>query len=228
MMRGALPLWVAAATFVLLLQAGICAAADPEPIGKIAALSGDVFAEGPAGRRALKEGAPVFQGESLSTSTNSSCQALFTDGSTLSLSETSRVALNEYIYDPGKAGLTKAVIKLFRGLCRVVTGGIVKTNPKGYTFQTPVANLGIRGTEFFAQIEPDGENLGVLNMDKGHYVEVWTKIDRLEIREAGYFTRVGPDGKLSPLTQIPKNVMNQVMRVQQNMMRLKAVPPRHR
>lgn len=227
MMRGLARAWVAA-ILILLLQTGICGAANPEPIGKISALSGEVFADGPAGRRALKADGPVFQGESLVSSADASCQILFTDGSTLSLAENSRVALNEYLYDPGKAGLTKAVIKLFRGLCRVVTGAIVKTNPKGYTFQTPVANLGIRGTEFYAQIESDGENLGVLNMDKGHYVEVWTKIDRLEIRESGYFTRVGPDGKLSPLTQIPKNVMNQMMRVQQNMMRLKAAPPRHR
>ncbi|HEC12200.1 MAG TPA: hypothetical protein ENI80_02970, partial [Acidiferrobacteraceae bacterium] len=41
-----------------------------------------------------------------------------------------------------------AVFKLIKGGLRAITGLISKLNPGGYNVQTPVATLGIRGTEF--------------------------------------------------------------------------------
>jgi|GEM_PF-6078373 len=218
--------WVAAAAWLLFFSAPtVVEAASPEAIGKVGALVGAVVAEGPGGKRTLQEGGAVYTSDSIATMAGANCRIDFTDNSTLSLDENSRVELTEYVYAPNQPSMSKAVLKLFKGLCRAVTGGIVKHNPQAYTLRTPLANFGIRGTEFYASIEPNGENLGVLAMDRGHTVEIWTKVDRLQIKEAGYFTRVSMDGKLSPLMQIPKNVTNQIMRVQQNMMRLKAAPP---
>ena len=54
-----------------------------------------------------------------------------------------------------KTSTASAILNLFRGGMRTITGFISKYNKTGYKMRTPVATIGIRGTEFDARLCED-------------------------------------------------------------------------
>ncbi len=203
-------------------------AATPEAIGEVSSLKGSVVAVAAGQRRTLEEKSPVYLRDVIATSADSQVSLTFKDGSVVQLQEASQITVDEYVYNPANASSCKTVLRAIMGFVRVATGAIVKENPGGFNFKTKLANLGIRGTDFFANLEPTGEDIGVYDMDGGHRVEVWTEKARLTIEKPGYFTRVGTDGTLSPLAPIPKNLVRTVVRAQHNLLRQQMRPPSHR
>ncbi len=105
-------------------------------------------------RRDLQRDLPVFQNEEVTTGVNARAVLRFTDGSILSIGADAEVVLDEYVY--GNKG---GVISLLKGAMRFTSG---KMGRPGLKIQTPVAAIGIRGTDFWAG-EVDG-GFGVLLM----------------------------------------------------------------
>lgn len=170
-------------------------------------------------RRDLDAGSPLFQGDVLETMAASSLLARFTDGGTLRMGESSRVVVEQYVYDENGRD-SNALFRLFKGFVRMVTGALVTKQPDRFRVTTPLASVGVRGTDFFAQIVDDGENIGVYQLDKGHSVAVATEKDALLIDKEGYYTHVGLDGTLSPLSRISGDMhknFGRSMRRMQNM-----------
>jgi hypothetical protein len=223
-MRCSLVVLLLVAVFVPLLNPTGVQAADP--IGKVVEIKGAAWAESPAGRRELKLDGQVFKAETLSTDKGALLEVKFTDDSTLNLKELSRVALSEYSLDTNPS-LCKQAFKFLRGALNMVTGKIVTRNSNQFKVETPLAVLGVRGTEFFVQQTSSGEeNIGVTAMDKPHTVEVKTAKASLLIAEAGYFTRVALDGTLSPLSRIPQQMMQNISRSQSRATQLRVTPRR--
>jgi hypothetical protein len=52
-----------------------------------------------------------------------------------------------------KSSVGKSVMKLIEGGFRTITGVIAKTNPRDYKIQTPVATIGVRGTDYAVYIK---------------------------------------------------------------------------
>lgn len=202
------------------------AALAAAPIGKVVEIKGAAWAESQAGRRELKLDGQVFASETLSTDKGAALEVKFTDDSTLVLKELSRIALSEYSLDANPS-LCKAVFKFFRGALNMVSGKIVQRNSNQFKVETPLAVLGIRGTEFFVQQQSSGEeNIGVTSMDKPHTVEIKTAKTSLVIPEAGYYTRVSLDGALSPLSRIPQQMMQSISRSQSRATQIRVAPRR--
>ncbi len=104
-------------------------------------------------RRALVIGDRVLQNEVIVTSAEGSGQLLFLDQTTLTIAPSSRVVLDEYIYDPetstGKIGL-----RLTRGALRFIGGRITKL--RDAVLGTSAATIGIRGGAAFIEVGEDG------------------------------------------------------------------------
>ncbi|MBW3568096.1 MAG: FecR family protein [Proteobacteria bacterium] len=178
---------------VALLLAQAAAAAEPaaKPAGDITLLTGRATAAGESGEiRSLEKGGTVYPGEMINTGPNSYLNIKFTDGGRVLLRPNSRFQIEEYAFTeaagPGQsrsAGASpnvdaepegNALFRLLKGGFRAVTGLIGEKNRDNYKVRTPVATIGIRGTDFEARfcqgdcldIDPaprDGLYTGVFN-----------------------------------------------------------------
>lgn len=110
-------------------------------IGTITTGSGVAVAAGQA--RTLAVGDRIQPGEQLET-TDQTLMLRFADDATLQLQPQSTVLVAQY-----QTGTRAAsVLRLVRGALRTVSGRIAKQDPSHYRIETPVATIGLRGTEF--------------------------------------------------------------------------------
>ena len=102
----------------------------------------------PPGREELfaKRADELVQNEALRTAADSAIQVTFVDGSELSVEGSSDVVLSQYVFD-GKA--SSGLINLNDGVFRFESHG---ANDRGVNLRTPVATIGIRGTEILVHV----------------------------------------------------------------------------
>ncbi len=121
------------------------AATAARPIGRVETATGPVTATRIDGTRVtLTAGEAVFQGDVLETGSGAALGVLFGDGTTFSLGENGRMALDQLIYDP-ESGEGTASYSVVRGVFSFVSGAISKSGPDQMVVQMPVATIGIRG-----------------------------------------------------------------------------------
>lgn len=121
--------------------------------GKVEFVVGNVAAIGPDGRsRPLAKGADIDAGDTIQTG-DGRAQVRFIDGGFISLTPNTEFKVNEYNYSGKADGTEKGFFGLVKGGLRAVTGAIGHTNKKTYLVNTPVATIGIRGTEFLATMD---------------------------------------------------------------------------
>ena len=73
---------------------------------------------------------------------------IFRDETVLTLGEKASVVIDRYVYDPRK-GVGEAVLQATRGAFRFATGRIKAMKQEQDRVSTPVADIGVRGTEFW-------------------------------------------------------------------------------
>lgn len=121
------------------------AAADA--IGSVSRLQG--FSTGTiAGvTQALQPDASVFLDETVSTGPGARLEVSFSDGTTLTLGEQAVLTLDAFVYDPAQ-GLGNVKLGIV-GAFRFVSGQAAKLASADVAVTTPVATVGIRGTDFW-------------------------------------------------------------------------------
>lgn len=121
--------------------------------GKVEFSVGNVTAIGGDGRsRPLAKGEDINTGDTIQTG-DGRAQVRFTDGGFISLTPKTEFKVNEYNYSGKADGTEKGFFGLVKGGLRAITGAIGHTNKKTYLVNTPVATIGIRGTEFLATMD---------------------------------------------------------------------------
>ncbi len=83
-------------------------------------------------------------------------QLKFADGSLVSLQPQSTFKIDEYSYAGKEDGSERSFFSLFRGGLRTITGAIGHRNQGAYRVNTPVATIGIRGTEYLIKLSGSG------------------------------------------------------------------------
>jgi hypothetical protein len=99
-----------------------------------------------------KMGSRVFQGDILKTGSDGNIAIVFRDDTLLSLGPNSEITITEFLFSPAEGKLS-FITRLLRGTAACVTGIIGKLSPQSVRFETPVANIGIRGTRFAVMTE---------------------------------------------------------------------------
>ena len=94
----------------------------------------------------LMQGGRVFVGDEVRTGPGARLQIRFDDQSMLTLGENARITIDQFVYAP--SGDSNQALNILRGVFRFATGQIGKVTPQNVAFTTPVAVVGIRGTEF--------------------------------------------------------------------------------
>jgi hypothetical protein len=112
----------------------------------VVASRGTVTAEIGGDIRTLHQGDKIFISEEIVTGDKSFAVLQFVDGAKVTVRPNSAVLIEDYAYN-GTDDDT-ATLNLVSGGLRVITGAMAKSNPENYRVRTPVALMGVRGTEF--------------------------------------------------------------------------------
>lgn len=149
--------------------------------------------------RALAVESDLFGGELVSTGAEARLHARFADGTELMMGARSTLQLDDFVYDPDGSG--NARFNLTAGAFRMITGALNKAEGNSMTVNTPVATIGIRGTDFWGLQTEDELTLallddGVLEVSaQGRSVTMDEAMTVLRITRAG---GIGEIGTLTP------------------------------
>lgn len=135
-------LW--AALVVLAVSGGMAEASTP--VGEVSRLQGACVGVSEGTTRSLDSGLPVHLQEEISTGDAARLELTFDDGTTLTLGERARVVIDEFVYNPAD-GLDRMAVSA-SGAFRFVTGALARAD-SDISVATPVALIGVRGTDFW-------------------------------------------------------------------------------
>ena len=120
-------------------------------VGVVDYVRGVVTAQhGDEGTRIMGKSAKIFEKDIITTANRSFAIVKMKDGTKITLRPNSSLGIEKYIARKGRSD--SAVLNLFKGGIRAITGYISKTRNDAYKIRTPVATIGIRGTEFDARL----------------------------------------------------------------------------
>lgn len=104
--------------------------------------------------RVLSKGSSIEEGDIITTASKSFAVIRMMDNSKLTLKPGTTIAIGKFSLEEGKE---EGCINLVKGGLRTVTGLIGKRKPNSFQVDTPIASIGIRGTDFIARICADDE-----------------------------------------------------------------------
>lgn len=140
MTRRLVPLLVVAATAIA------AAAHAATPVGKVSRHQGDSVGVSEGTERTLATGAVVHLQEEISTGDAARLELTFDDGTVLTLGEQARLVIDEFVYNPAD-GLERMAVSA-NGAFRFVSAALTRADSE-ISVATPVALLGVRGTDFW-------------------------------------------------------------------------------
>ncbi len=139
---------IQAIVFMCLSMMGVSAVAAPDapdqPVGNVILATGSVYAD----QASLSSGKPIYVGQTLSTTVGGHLHIRMIDGAFLSLRPSTSVKVALYTVDLETPANTQIRIDVQHGVVRSVTGKGGETNKSAFRLNTPVAAIGIRGTDF--------------------------------------------------------------------------------
>ncbi len=141
-------------------------------VGQVVSVKGQAVAIGEGGPRDLALKSPVFVNDQVVTHEASSLQLLFTDDSTISQGANSRMAVDEYVYAPGRKTNNMFSANLGDGLFRVVTDKIARENADGVRVKTRMATMAVRGCDVVFWVASGDVEVLVLALEGAHEVVI--------------------------------------------------------
>jgi hypothetical protein len=124
-------------------------------VGQVATVQGSAtVTRGNSGNAvALQVSDPIFKNDTLETAANSALGVSFDDQTTFSLSASTRIVVNEFVYQEG-GNSNAALFNVVIGTAAFVASEVAKTGDM--KIATPVATLGIRGTTGIVDVPQSG------------------------------------------------------------------------
>ena len=138
----------------LSLLAASAWAAEGETIGSVKNLQGQATVVRNQQSLPARVGMALIKSDLLKTGSNSTIGVILRDDTLLSLGPDSEIALADFAFSPSEGKLS-FVARMMKGTAACLTGQIGRLSPGSFRFETPVANIGIRGTMFAVKIEDD-------------------------------------------------------------------------
>ena len=164
-------------------------AAAQEAIGAVSRIQGEAKVTGGGKLRALGLKASVFLDEIVSTGDGARLEVTFIDDTKLTIGEKAKLTLDTYVFDPAAdSGKIKFGVA---GALRFVSGRLTKLASADVSVTTPVATLGIRGTEFWGG-PIDDQALGVFLIQG--VVSVSNAAGEQILRQPGQGTNIATPG----------------------------------
>ena len=128
---------------------GLAQAQGTPPAGTVLFVSGPGFLVGADGTRTpLLAGTQVHQGEQVATGADGYAHVRMIDNAFVAVRPDSRLAVELYEYDAANPAASRIKLQLFSGNARTVSGKGGQAAKHNYRFNTPMAAIGLRGTDY--------------------------------------------------------------------------------
>jgi hypothetical protein len=139
-------------------------------VGVVVEMSGSVLAVDKSKvSRALSKGSSVFLGDKVITGETGYVRLQMIDKAVLDLRCFSIMVIEDYALNNTSR---RSILNLLQGSLKKVTGEIGKMAEDVYELKTPVASVGVRGTEYALRVFQSKGCGGTLDADDGLYLEV--------------------------------------------------------
>ncbi len=139
----------------LLLFAAAPARSQTAAVGTVTQLQSTASVTRQGATRPLQSGDQVFDDDILETGPEAKLLVDFIDGSKLTLGPSADVVIDEFVYNPA-GGANSAALTVAAGAMRLVAGAVERIGgAQAVKVATPVGSVGIRGTDFFVELEAD-------------------------------------------------------------------------
>lgn len=182
-------------------------AAAQEAIGTVSRIQGDASGTRGTAIQPLGANASVYPNEVVSTGDGTRLEIIFKDNTRLTLGEKVKLTLDTYIYNrTAGRGTVKFEIA---GAFRFISGRLSKLAKSVASVTTPVANIGIRGTDFWAG-PIDDQALGVFLINGA--VSVSNVAGTQILNRSGQGTNIAAPGAApGPVTFWPSDKVNRAL-----------------
>ena len=141
-----------------MMEASVSHAAEPS-VGMVTRVQSEASVVSAGATQTARVGTVLHLNDELRTGAGGRLQVTFRDNTLLTLGESAVVVIDRYVFDPD-AETGEATLNATRGALRFLSGRISSQRNADVTVSTPLAQVGVRGTEFWAG--PLGQRYGVL------------------------------------------------------------------
>jgi hypothetical protein len=133
----------------------VTAWAQTAPVARVAVSVGEAKKLSPSGQiEKLLVGSSLMAGDRIRTGADGVAILVFTDEGRISLRADSELLIRHYDIDPTGVK-TRIELELVKGTVRQISGNGSRAQPERYRLNTPVAVIGVRGTDFLAKTTGD-------------------------------------------------------------------------
>lgn len=148
----------------MLLNAGGARAQDlvPEVVGEITTVIGQGVIRNPSGERPTARGQRIQAGDRIETADGGHVHIRFVDGGLVSVRPLSRLFVEEYRNASGNS-LAAIKFQLEEGVVRSVTGQWGEASRDRFRLNTPIAAIGVKGTDFVVKVEQGKTSASVIS-----------------------------------------------------------------
>ena len=125
--------------------------AGPQPVARVSMAVGDAQRIGASGQvTPLSLGTQLSEQDRIITGKDAMVILIFSDQARVALRPDSELLIRRYKVDPNGAE-TELQLDLLRGTVRQISGRAAQKQPERYRLNTPIAAIGVRGTDFLAK-----------------------------------------------------------------------------
>jgi hypothetical protein len=150
--------------------------------------------------------ARVDNGTHVTTGPTGHLRIILPDETVFTIGPNSDMVIDEFVYDPD-LDASKVSVRLAKGIFRWATGKVARKDPASMKVTTPVAYIGIRGTDFETEVAPDGS--GYIKLFSGELEITPKKNGSTFVLKAKQIVKFNADGFFSKPEPI-KNLNSQM------------------
>jgi hypothetical protein len=139
---------------LLVFLCGAVHAWSADNAGTVRTLTGAASVTRDSAVMPLAVGQQIFPGDRIAAAQSSYVGIVFNDATQVTIGPGSELLISEFEFNPASYAGSLAV-SFLKGSARVVTGVLSKYSSDRVRFYTPTATIGIRGTDFIVDLEPE-------------------------------------------------------------------------
>ncbi|WP_164718398.1 FecR domain-containing protein [Bradyrhizobium sp. LVM 105] len=159
-----------------------------EPIGNVATVTGIATVIRDKNSYPLRVRDDIYLNDVVQTSSNSSLGITFSDATTFNLSASSKITVDNYVYEDG-GRQNSGIFDIGKGTVAFVAAAVAKTGNMKIT--TPTATLGIRGTTGVVEVPEGAAASGGRNVNIKLYPDADGRVGHIDVDDRTSGTRLG-------------------------------------
>jgi hypothetical protein len=122
-------------------------------IGKATLVIGTAYIQTEDQKQRLKSGDAIYSDRHIITTANGHVHIRFNDQGLISVRPNSRLSIDEYDYNSVNPSQSTVKFSLIRGSTRSVSGKAAQSAKQRFRMNTPIAAIGVRGTDFVVRTD---------------------------------------------------------------------------